>query len=113
MRNLNNAVTDMMVELGMGDAVRDTITNDPNNQRMWTIRFESHPNALIHSLLVIEVIEEDDGDASVCVMQKVNVGFRALNRIMDRLVSNLDDMPILIPVLRPAAPLGGQPSQQQ
>ncbi len=111
MRNPHNAVTDTMDELRMGDSVRETVTNDPENQRKWTIRLESRPNAMIRSFLIVEVIEEDDGDASVCVLRRFNVGYRALTRIMDTLVEKLDDQPRWPGPSAQQQPPGGQPSQ--
>lgn len=110
MRTPHNAVTDTMNALHMEDTVRDTVTNDIQNPRKWTIRFESRPNALIRSLLEVEVIEENDGDASVCVIRKFNVGFRALNRIMNTLVEKLDDQPRWPGPSAQQQPPGGQPS---
>jgi hypothetical protein len=93
MRNIHNAVTDMMDTLRMGALVRDEITQDPQAPNKWLIRLESYPNSLIRSSIEIEVIEEQDGDASVCVLRRSNVGRRALFRIMTALVDSLDDTP--------------------
>jgi hypothetical protein len=101
MRSPYNAVTDTMNELGMDDSVRDTIRQDDNNHRIWHIRFESVPTALIRSILEIEVVQEEDGDASVCVIRRFNVGRRVMNRIMNCLVENLDDSPRLEEPLEP------------
>lgn len=99
----------------MEDTVEHSIVHDVENPLKWTVKFKSHNNALIKSYILIEVIEEDDGDASVCVLRRVNVGYSALQKIMDTLVRNLDDyadMPRLIPVSSHGQPPVGQPSQQ-
>lgn len=93
MRNPHNAISDAMSRLQMGNSVRETVTQDPQSPRTWRIRLESSPNALIRSFLDVEVIEEQDGDASVCVLRQHNVGRRALFRIMTALVDALDDTP--------------------
>jgi hypothetical protein len=111
MRNPINAVSDTLVATGLVEAVRDITVQDAVNPRKWTIRFESKNNALIRSFLVVEVIEEDDGDASVCVLRRFNVGRRAMVRIMNTLVDQLDDEPILAGPLVP--PPGGAPPEPQ
>lgn len=108
MRNPHNAVSDTIEQLRMRDVVEEIVTFEHN---VWTIRFESLPNALIHSVLEIQVIEEEDGDASVCVMLRSNIGRRSLNRLMTALVDNLDDEPREDLPFEQQPPPGGQPSQ--
>ena len=92
MRNPHNAVTDTLEILRMTDAVVTVVRTDPIVPNRWIVRFESHENALPHSsCLEVEIIEENDGDATVCVLRRVNVGRRPMNRIMDTLVRRLDD----------------------
>jgi hypothetical protein len=78
----------------------------------WHLKILSLPNAETHSHLIIEVIEEDDGDASVCVLQRKNVGRRVMNRILNRLCEKLDDTVISV---EPSLPLPSPapPSLQQ
>jgi hypothetical protein len=97
MRNLYNAVSDMMNSLNMGTAVQETITQDQENHRKWLLRLDSKPNCLSRSSVLIEIIEEEDGDASVCVLRSHNVGRRSLHRLMRKLVDVLDDSPPLQP----------------
>lgn len=111
MRNPINAVSDTLIATGLAEAVRDITVQDAVNPRKWTVRFESKNNALIRSFLVVEVIEEDDGDASVCVLRRFNVGRRAMIRIMNTLVDQLDDEPRLAGPLAP--PPGGAPPEPQ
>ena len=89
MRNIHNALTDTIESLGLTHVVRDSV-NNPAPHR-WILKIESLPNALIRSFLEVEVIEEDDGDASVCVLHRQNVGRRVMSRILNRLVDMLDD----------------------
>jgi hypothetical protein len=111
MRNPNNAVSDTLASIGLADTVRDITIQDPINPRKWTVRFESKNNALIRSFLVVEIIEEDDGDASVCVLRRFNVGRRAMVRIMNALVDALEDQPRLVGPWVP--PPGGAPPEPQ
>lgn len=111
MRNPINAVSDTIAAVGLGDTVSDITIQDPVNPRKWTVRFESKNNALIRSFMLVEVIEEDDGDASVCVLRRFNVGRRAMVRIMNTLVQALEDPPILAGPWVP--PPGGAPPEQQ
>ena len=112
MRNPINAVSDTLAATGLAETVRDVTIQDPINPRKWTVRFENRENALIHSFLVVEIIEEDDGDASVCVLRRFNVGRRAMVRIMSTLVHQLEDHPRLVgPWGQP--PAGGAPPDPQ
>lgn len=111
MRNPINAVSDALATTGFADTVRDITIQDPVNPRKWTVRFESKNNALIRSFLVVELIEEDDGDASACVLRRFNVSRRAMVRIMNALVDQLDDQPRLAgPWVQPP---GGAPPEPQ
>ncbi len=112
MNNPHNAVTDTMDQLGMHNAVSSSVSIDPEVENRWIIRFESLPGALIRSYIEIEVIEEeDDEEPTVCVLQRHNVGFRAMNRLMDALVENL--APRLAVPLAQQPPRGGSPSRQR
>lgn len=95
MRNIHNAVTDTMDILNMNDSVLTVVRLDPVNNHRWLLRFQSRDNALVRSFMEVEVIEEDDGDATVCVLRRYNVGRGAMIRIMDTLVRELDDAPRL------------------
>jgi hypothetical protein len=112
MRNPNNAVSDTIAHLQMGEAVRTLIDIDPQNVRRWLIRFESRNNALIRSFMDVEVIEENDGDATVCVLRRFNVGRRAMIRIMNTLVDKLEDPPRLEGPWE-QRPEGGEPRDPQ
>lgn len=110
MRSPHNAVSDTIAELNMTDSVRETVRQE--GDYIWIVRFESIPTALIRSFLEVEIIEEDDGDASVCVLRRFNVGRRVMARIMDTLVEHLDDVPRLVQpfVIRRAR---AEPASQQ
>ena len=107
MRSPHNAVSDVITELGMAGSVQDTVTQDPLNPMRWLVTFESHPGALIHSRLYAEVLQGNPY-ASACVLEKQNVGFRAMNRIMNRLMDRLEDPPRSSPASG-QPPLGGSP----
>lgn len=111
MNNPHNAVTNTMDQLGMNNTVTSTISIDPEDEHRWLIRFDSLPGSLIRSYIEIEVIEEEgDEEPTVCVLQRHNVGFRAMNRLMDRLVENL--MPRLEEPLGQQPPRAGSPLRQ-
>jgi hypothetical protein len=88
MRNPVNALTDTIESLGLRTSVIDGVT--PLGANHWILKILSLPNSLTRSSLIIEVIEEDDGDASVCVLQRKNVGRRVMTRILNRLCEKLD-----------------------
>jgi len=92
MRSPHNALTATITSLGLTNSVQE-LTHEMSPKR-WHLKILSLPHALIRSHLVVEVIEEEDGDASVCVLQRKNVGRRVMARILDRLCEELDDDPI-------------------
>ena len=107
MRNPHNATTDVVTELGMSGVVRDTVEQDPQNPRRWLVTFESMPGALIRSRLHVEVLDENPNPVA-CVLERQNVGYRAMNRIMDKLMNRLQRGPrSSLPWGQP--PLGGSP----
>lgn len=89
MRSPQNAVTDVMDELGMNQTVRETVEQDPESIGRWLITFESVPGSLIHSRLHIEVMEGDPHPFA-CVLERQNVGYRPMSRIMDKLMRRLE-----------------------
>ena len=89
MRSPLNALTETIESLGLVTSVEEFVHTVGPHQ--WHLKILSLPNALIRSHLIIEVIEEEDGDASVCVLQRKNVGRRVMNRILNRLCEKLDD----------------------
>jgi hypothetical protein len=100
MRNPHNAASDVMNDLNMCQTVRETVTYDNENPGRWLVTFESVPGALVHSRLHIEIME-NEGTPFACVLERQNVGYRPMTRIMDRLMDRLED-----------PPRSSQPSQQ-
>lgn len=92
MRSPENAVSDVLEELNMQQIVIDTTVQDPRNPERWLIKFESKPEALIHSFILIEIME-NNGDFLGCVLQRHNCGRRAMTRIMDLLMNKLESLP--------------------
>jgi hypothetical protein len=89
MRSPLNALTDTIESLGLVTSVQEFVhTIGP---RQWHLKILSLPNALTQSHLIIEVIEDEDGDACVSVLQRKNVGRRVMTRILDRLCEKLED----------------------
>ena len=89
MHTPHNALTDTIDSLGLTNSVQEFTHQVAPNR--WHLKILSLPHALIQSHLIIEVIEEEDGDASVCVLQRKNVGRRVMTRILNRLCEKLDD----------------------
>jgi hypothetical protein len=107
MRSPHNAASDVMNELGMNELVHETVTDDPLTPGRWLITFESVPGSLIYSRLHIEVMEGNP-HAFACILERENVGYSAMNRIMDRLMRRLERAPR---ALQPSgqSPPGGEP----
>lgn len=89
MRSPINATSDVMDELGMNQAVRETVEQDPQNPGRWLITFESVPGSLIRSRLHVEVMQGEDHPFA-CVLDRRNVGYSTMTRIMDRLMRRLE-----------------------
>jgi hypothetical protein len=104
MRSPLNALTDTIESLGLRTSVLEYVHNLGPNQ--WQLKILSLPNAETQAHLVIEVIEEEDGDATVCVLQRKNVGRRVMNRILNRLCEMLDDDDVIYdpPSQQPPSP---------
>lgn len=113
MRNPLNALTDTVESLGLVTSVEHVVhTVGP---RQWHLKILSLPSALTRSHLIIEVMEDEDGDACVCVLQRKNVGRRVMTRILNRLFENLADEEDII-YAEPSPPPPSQaasPSPQQ
>jgi hypothetical protein len=92
MRSPHNAVSDLMIELGMDASVKHTVVNDPQNPLRWLITFESAPGALIHSRLHVEVIQGNPY-AYACVLERMSVGLSVMTRIMNALMTHLEEEP--------------------
>ena len=89
MRSPYNAVSDVMNELGMLQSVRETVRQDPQNPQRWLITFESIQDSP-HYRLDVEVMENDQHPYA-CVLNRFNVGYRSMTRIMDKLMDRLEE----------------------
>jgi hypothetical protein len=107
MRPPHTALWDVKNELGMLETVRDTLEQDPQNPGRWLLTFESTPGSLIHSRLHVEVMEGDPHPFA-CVLERKNVGYSAMTRIMDKLMRRLDRPPRSSRALA-QPPSGGSP----
>jgi hypothetical protein len=92
MRSPHNAVSDLMIELGMDASVKHTVVNDPQDPLRWLITFESAPGALIRSRLHVEVLQGNPHPYA-CVLERENVGYSVLTRIMGALMNHLEEVP--------------------
>lgn len=96
-----------MSELRMTSTAQSSAIQDPENPNRWLFTFESLPGALIRSRLHIEVMQGETYPFA-CVLERQNVGYSALNRIMSKLMDRLEE-PI---AYQPSAqsPPGGEPT---
>jgi hypothetical protein len=112
MRNPLNALTETVESLGLTTSVQEYA--HLLRPRTWHLKILSLPTANTESHLIIEVIEEEDGDASVCVLQRKNVGRRVMNRILNRLCEKLNDENLIYAQPSPPPPSRAEtPSPQQ
>lgn len=107
MRSPHNAASDVMNELNMYQRVRETVQSDPQNPGRWLVTFESVPGSLVHSRLHVEVME-NEGTPYACVLERQNVGYRPMARIMDKLMDRLERPPRSSQLSR-RSPSGGSP----
>lgn len=87
MRNIDNAISDVLTHYNGNITAR--IVADPNVPDRWRIevRHVGAPDALLE----IEVLNLEN-EPVACVLQKVNVGRRSMNKFMDLLVDYLEDV---------------------
>lgn len=102
MRAVVNAVDDVMDELRLHGSVARDVTLDGDR---WVVRFTSKPGALTFFMLEIEVLE-NQGNPAACVLHRINVSPRSMDRVMDRLMERLLG-PRSIPPSDASPPAGG------
>ena len=107
MRSPSNVVQDVMSELRMTSTAQSSAIQDPENPNRWLFTFESLPGSLVRSRLHIEVMQ---GEAYpfACVLERQNVGYSALNRIMNKLMDRLEEPRAYQPSGQ--SPPGGEPA---
>lgn len=88
MRNVHNAVDDLLEELDF-DPLRRTVQQDPNNARRWVIEFRLQH--VFGSLLMVEIMENGAGDAVGFVLARHRFDRQLTSQIMDLLMDFLDD----------------------
>jgi len=87
MRNVHNAVDDVLVTLGIADRYRDQIqTFDDQPHRTVVRLYTKESNEL---RLEFEVLEDADGEHVICILQRIRLTHRACGRIVDRLLGIL------------------------
>lgn len=102
MRSVVNAVDDVMEELRLHKSVVRDVAHD--NDR-WIVRFTSKPGAFTFFLLEVEVLE-NQGNPAACVLHRINVSSRSMDRVMDCLMDRLL-APRSVPPSDAAPPAGG------
>jgi hypothetical protein len=98
---------EVMTELQMTSTAQHTAIQDPENPNRWLFTFESLPNSLVRSRLHIEVMQGETYPFA-CVLERQNVGYSALNRIMSKLMDRLEEPRAYRPSGQ--SPPGGEPA---
>jgi hypothetical protein len=88
MRNVHNAVDNLLEELDF-DPLRRVVQQDPNNARRWMIKFRL--NHVFGSFLIVEIMENNAGDAVGFVLAQNGFGRQLVEDIMNLLMDFLDD----------------------
>jgi hypothetical protein len=88
MRNVHNAVDDLLEELDY-PPLRRKIEHDPANPRRWIIEFRL--DHVFGSLLMVEIMENDEGNAVGFVLARHRVTRELATDIMDLLMDCLDE----------------------
>jgi len=111
MRSIYNAATDTVNELRLRRHMDEFIHPDPETPRRWIARFLSKPGAMAFFAVEVEVIdEENEEDPTLCVLHKVGLSNRMLERLMDTFEERLV-MPRLDQPLPASPPAGDGPDQ--
>ena len=82
MRNIHNAVDDVLEELGIAHRVQVRVELDPNNHVRYLVYFVD--NDVSGSMMEIEVIDTDN-EPTLCVLNRTGFSERSMCRIMDEL----------------------------
>ncbi len=107
MRSPSLVAQEVMSELRMTSSVHCTTLQDPENPNRWLFTFESLPRSLTRSRLHIEVAQGETYPYA-CVLERENVGYSALNRIMTKLMDRLEAPRAYQPSGQ--SPPGGEPT---
>ena len=89
----------------------DSVIPDPDSQTRWIVRFMSKPGAMVFFVIEVEVmLEENEDEPTLCVLHKVGISQRTLERVMDTFEERLSTPRLHLP-LPPSPPPGGAPDQ--
>lgn len=87
MRNVHNAVSDVLEDLGVTHRLRDEIiTSDAQPDRTVVRLYAKETNEL---RLEFEVLEDTNDDHVICILQRIGLSRRSANRIVDSLLEIL------------------------
>ena len=86
MKNLDNAVSDTLEELGIAYRVKGHVELDPQNHVRYIVYFVDIE--VDNSMLKIEVIDTDESP-TICVLERDKFTERSMCRIMDELDNQL------------------------
>lgn len=82
MKNLHNAVTDVLESLGIAHRINGRVDLDPLNTVRYLVCFTD--TQVDNSLLKIEVIDTDESP-TLCVLERDGFSERSMCRIMDEI----------------------------
>lgn len=87
MRNVHNAVSDTLEDLGVAHRYREEIqTFDDQSHRTVVRLYTKDTNEL---RLEFEVLEDSEDDHVICILQRVRLSRRAADRIVETLLESL------------------------
>lgn len=108
MRSIYNVATETLSELRLARHMDETVHPDPETPRRWIVRFISKPGAMAFFVLEVEVLDEENDDPTLCVLHKVGLSQRMVERVLDTFEERLST-PRWTPPLPPSPPAGDAP----
>jgi hypothetical protein len=87
MRNVHNAVSDVLEDLGISDRFREEIQTFEDQPHRTVVRLYAKDTQELR--LEFEVLEDADDEHVICVLQRIRLSHRSCGRILDRLLEIL------------------------
>lgn len=87
MKNVHNAMSDVLEDLGVTHRYRDQIQTFDADPRRTVVRLYTKDTDLLR--LEFEVLEDQEDGHVICILQRIGLSRRAANRIVDCLLEIL------------------------
>ena len=87
MKNVHNAVSDVLEDLGITDRLRDEIITTDADPHRTVVRLYAKDTDQLR--LEFEVLEDPNDDHIICILQRNGLSRRSANRIVDSLLEIL------------------------